>query len=444
MKARLAERLGALTSRARFGMDLGLDRMTATLALLGNPEEGLAVAHVAGTNGKGSTSAMVEAIARAAGLRTGLYTSPHLCRFAERIALDGEPVDDERLERALGVVLDDGPPDLTFFEAMTAAAFVAFRDAGVDLAVLEVGLGGRLDATNVVRAPLVTAITSIGLDHTAVLGGTIDAIAREKAGILKTGAPVVLGPLDETAEEAIRTVAGVRGAGPIWKVSLESRASASGSVARRGDLIDGVIAVRDLGGRVEIASSLGVVTTDLALRGPHQAGNAAVASGVAWLLGARWPAIRGALAPGLAGVRWPGRMERIARGKVTVLLDCAHNPDGARALAAALRAEGALPARTALVFGALADKAWAPMLATLGPLAGRRYYTLPKGRQPASLDDLRAVAPGEAVEAPEQAVARAVRESPPGGTVIVTGSSYLVGEIRAALLGIAADPMIPL
>src|SRR5580693_8165400 len=155
--------LDALVARAPRGMLLGLDRVEAALAALGDPHLGLAAVHVAGSNGKGSTAAMVESIARAAGLRTGLYTSPHLCRFAERIRIDGRSIEDDAFERSLVAVLDRCRPDLTFFESLTVAAFFAFREAAVDVAVVEVGLGGRLDATNVIEAPIAAAITSISL-----------------------------------------------------------------------------------------------------------------------------------------------------------------------------------------------------------------------------------------------------------------------------------------
>ena len=229
--SRLAELLLTLQGRARRGMELGLGPTRAALADLGDPHAGLAAVHVAGSNGKGSTSAMVESIARAAGLSTGLYTSPHLCRFDERIRIDGEPIGPAALERALGRVLEQTRTELTFFESLTVAAFDAFREARVDLAILEVGLGGRLDATNVIAAPLCTAVTSIALEHTAVLGGTIDAIAREKAGISKPGSPVVLGPLPPEANRAIREIAAAVGAGPIWQVTGDAPGNEDGGAS---------------------------------------------------------------------------------------------------------------------------------------------------------------------------------------------------------------------
>ena len=437
--SRLAELLLTLQGRARRGMELGLGPTRAALADLGDPHAGLAAVHVAGSNGKGSTSAMVESIARAAGLSTGLYTSPHLCRFDERIRIDGEPIGPAALERALGRVLEQTRTELTFFESLTVAAFDAFREARVDLAILEVGLGGRLDATNVIAAPLCTAVTSIALEHTAVLGGTIDAIAREKAGISKPGSPVVLGPLPPEANRAIREIAAAVGAGPIWQVTGDAPGNEDGGASMDR------LAVNARGDEVEIRAPDGrSARARVGLAGPHQARNAGVAAGIAWRLAARWPAVAEAIPSGLAAVRWPGRLERVERDGVLVLLDCAHNPEGAAALAQALPSLGAAPERTTLVFGALADKSWREMLELALPLAARRVYTLPAGRAPAPLEALAAIAPGEGEPDPRAAIARALAAARAGDLVVVTGSSYLVGEIRGALLGIACDPVIPL
>lgn len=422
----LAARLTSLQRRAPKGMLLGLDRVEEALAQVGDPHVGLRVVHVAGSNGKGSVSAMVEAIARAAGVKTGLYTSPHLCRFAERMRIGGEPIEDSAFAKALGVVEDGCHERLTLFEMLTVAAFVAFREAAVDLAVLEAGLGGRLDATNVVKDPVVTAVTSIALEHVEWLGDTIEKIAREKAGILKKGVPAIVGRVDAEAMRAIEAVAAEVGAGPVLRVGQEIRIHEEGN-----EVV--------IGGH-ERAS----VRTQVGLAGAHQAENAAVAAGIAWQIAALWPAIEGAIARGIADVRWPGRFERIDRGGVRVILDCAHNLHGVEALAAALRREGIEPSKTALVFGALADKAWPEMLRALAGFASRRYYAEPKGRAPAPLGELAQVAAGEAVAEPREAIARAMAESRGGETVVVAGSIYMVGEVRAALLGIEADPVIAL
>lgn len=420
-----------LCARAKKGMALGLDRLRAVLATLGDPHVGLPAVHVAGSNGKGSVCAMVESIARHAGLRTGLYTSPHLCRIAERIRVDGEPVDDATLEAALARVLSAGP-DLTFFELLTAAAFLVFREAKVDVAVIEVGLGGRLDATNVLDAPLATAVTSIALEHTALLGDTLGAIGREKAGIVKRGAPLVLGLLDAEADAAIASEAAARDAGPITRVGRDVH------VTWRAD------------GEVSIARAAGrgadAITTRLGLRGPHQAENAATACALAFAIAPRFPGLERAIARGLEAATWPGRLERLDHGGVRVVLDCAHNAHGARALVAALGSgpDALDPARTTLVFGALADKAWAEMLALVAPLAERRIYAPPKGRVAAAPEELAALAPGERADDGPEAVERALAASRAGDTVLVTGSIYLVGEVRGALLGVACDPVIAL
>jgi dihydrofolate synthase/folylpolyglutamate synthase len=391
---------------------------------LGAPQGDLRVLHVAGTNGKGSTSAMLESILRESGRRVALYTSPHLSRVAERLRLDGRPIDDAALDDALTKVFRDAPSDLTFFETLTLAAFVAFRDAAPDVVVLEVGLGGRLDATNLVEAPLACGITSIAkgeggrfLEHEQLLGSTAVAIAREKAGIAKAGRPLSIGPVDPAARDAVVEVAGAAGAGPIWMCR--------GSTAE-APMPDGtVVALRP------------------ALAGPHQIDNAEVAASMA-VLARELGASTATIERGIERARWPGRFERIDAGGRTVVLDCAHNVDGARALAATLASEGHRPEKTVLVFGALADKGWEPMLRILAPLARARVYTCPKGRMPASPEALAAIAPGTSVEDPRRAIDRAIDMADSDDTVLVCGSIYLVGEIRAGLLGIEPDPVIAL
>ncbi|MBI4953476.1 MAG: bifunctional folylpolyglutamate synthase/dihydrofolate synthase, partial [Myxococcales bacterium] len=206
-----------LARRVSRGAALGLGRVEAALAGLGHPERALTCIHVAGTNGKGSVCAMLEAMAESAGLRIGLYTSPHLCRLNERIRLGGEPIGDEPFADALEAALRW---DLTVFEALTVAAFVALRAAAVELAIVEVGLGGRLDATNVLATPAAAAVVSIDLDHTEWLGDDLRSIAAEKAAIFKPGAPAVLGPLAPEARDEARRRALACGAGPLWEVVL--------------------------------------------------------------------------------------------------------------------------------------------------------------------------------------------------------------------------------
>lgn len=401
----LARALGALYARVPLGMRLGLEAMRAACIRAGNPENAYAVAHVAGTNGKGSTCAMIEAMARAAGKKTGLYTSPHLAKFAERIRIDGVPLTDEALAEVLERALEIGP-DLSFFETATLAAFLAFRDHGVDLAVIEVGIGGRLDATNVVASPRVAAVTRVAFDHMDRLGNTLEAIAREKAAIAKNGIPIVLGPMAPEVRAAALDVALGAGALPIVM----------------GDDPDAL--PRD---------------TVVALGGAYQHDNARIAWRIARELGIPEAARR----EGLALASWPGRFEEIvvAKGKLggTWLFDGAHNPDGARALVSAL--EATPPG--AIVFGALADKAWREMLDILKELPSPRFYVAPQGRAAAAPSDLAAHTPGLVSTSLPLALTKAHRVAGKSA-VLVCGSLYLVGEARALLLGEPMDPPVAL
>jgi dihydrofolate synthase/folylpolyglutamate synthase len=395
--ATLEGALRRLYERIPLGMRLGLEPMREACARAGHPEQVISVVHVAGTNGKGSVSAMVEAIARSHGMRTGLYTSPHLCRFAERIRLDGEPVTDDALADLLGRALDEGP-DLSFFETATLAAFLAFRDARIDMAVVEVGLGGRLDATNVIPTPRAAAVTRIALDHTDRLGTTLVEIAREKAGIAKPGLDLVLGPMPPDVRRAIDEVAHAAGA---TTTMLDDDAP---------------------------------VPPRIGLAGAHQKENARIAAE----LGRRIGASARAIEEGLAAVRWPGRLERIGN----MLLDAAHNPDGAEALAAYVRTLGVAPERVTLLFGTLSDKDWAPMLDTLAPLANSRIYVAPSGASRSTVDPSAMVARhAGAVSASLQDAIDASRHA---GLAIVAGSLVLVGQARALLLGLPRDPPVAL
>jgi dihydrofolate synthase / folylpolyglutamate synthase len=423
---RLLPFLETLPRRARFGMVLGLDRMVDALAKLGNPHLAIPFVHIAGTNGKGSTSAMVASIFQAAGLRPGLYTSPHLCRLAERVCIAGEPVEDDLFAEALERVMVAAPENATFFEILTLAAFVVFQKAQVDVGVLEVGLGGRLDATNVVPQPLATAITSIAFDHTAILGSTLSAITREKAGIFKPRVPVVLGPLEPEAMTAALEMAERVGVSSVQAVGQQIRVTAN-----RDDV------------QIEMPSGLRV-NAELSLRGAHQCANAAVAVGLAEIAAAQFPNVLPAITKGLSTTKWPGRLESIERDGKQVLLDCAHNPHGVEGLVSHVHACGLAPERVILVFGALADKEWPLMLDRVAPLAQRRVYTAPKGRAPASLTEMATRFSGETVSEPRDAIHRALTGAREGDVVLVLGSIFLVGEVRAELLGLECDPIVAL
>jgi dihydrofolate synthase/folylpolyglutamate synthase len=389
----------------RFGIKFGLDNITAVLDDLGRPDRAFRAVHIGGTNGKGSVAAMVDASLRAAGHRVGRYTSPHLIDLTERFVVDGRPIDADALAAILadlrGVIdrlrergrLDVHP---TFFEVTTAAAFEVFRRAAVDVAVCEVGLGGRLDATNVL-IPEATAITSIGLDHQQYLGATLREIAVEKAGILKPGIPVVLGRMDRIAYDAIAHAARQRGA---------------------------PLVTADIGAYRQV---------ELGLRGAHQRENAAVAVTLLETLNHRGivtsPA---AIVGGLENACWPGRLDlrRLADGR-EALLDAAHNPDGAAALAAFLESS---PFKGApLIFGASRDKDAARMLAALAPAVSAIVFTRASNARAADPDELAAVAGTIAPRVPvivaaslADALDDAWRRSP---RLVIAGSIFLLGDV---------------
>jgi dihydrofolate synthase/folylpolyglutamate synthase len=419
-----------LFSLERLGMKFGLENITTLCAALGHPERAFRSVLIAGTNGKGSVTAMVEAALRNAGTRTARYTSPHLARLEERFVIQGIEVSRHQLSEAAARVRDtvadlitagtfETPP--TFFECTTATAFELFRGAGVEIAVLEVGLGGRLDATNVV-APVVTAITSIALDHEAQLGNTIPSVAREKAGIIKPGVPVVCGPLPPDAERVIREVCAARGARFVG-------ATGQVGVTVRGD---GTLDIRHRGGTIE-----GV---RLSLAGAHQRQNAAVAVAILEELADAGVSIPDhAVRDALENVQWPGRIERFTRDEVEIVLDAAHNPAGAAALAAYLAGEGWQDAT--LVIGVMRDKDARGMLEPL--LRGSTQWglvicTTPPGVRALPAADLATMAAEAAAgrypilveEDPEAALHRARARRRPAA---VAGSIFLIGPLRDIL-----------
>lgn len=411
-------------------MKFGLDNITRLCAALDHPERAFTSVHVAGTNGKGSVTVMTETTLRAAGHRTARYTSPHLVRLEERFVIDGEEVARPRLRDAAARVQHaaedlvqrgtlEGLP--TFFECTTAIAFELFRQAEIDLAVLEVGLGGRLDATNIVT-PVAGAITSIALDHQAQLGGTIESIAREKAGIIKPGMPIVCGPLPAAAERVIEQTCVERGARLI-------HAPREVTIAPAGDGTHPLVNIR--------TSRRALEEVPLALQGRHQAENAAVAVAMLDVLdGLGWHVPDGALRAGLSGADWPGRLERFTSGDAEIFIDAAHNPAGARALAGHLREAGWDD--VTLVFGAMQDKDVAGMLEAIAPLCGTILCTTPDTPRAMPAADLARVAAGcpgapaqiHAIDPPAVALRDAVAL---GGRVVVTGSIFLIGPLRDIL-----------
>ncbi len=407
----------------------GLENITILAGALGNPELAAPCVHIAGTNGKGSTAAMVESILRAAGMRTGLYTSPHLERINERLRIDGENISDEdfaaawtRVRGAIELLMASGKlaSHPTYFECMTAMAYFAFADAGVDFSVYEVGMGGRLDATNIVK-PEIGIITPVDFDHENFLGHSIEEIAMEKAGIIKPGA---------------------------WVVSASERPEARGAIARRCAEMDARLVEVDAAWRVEdvratdgfyratISSphSERKIALEPALAGRFQIRNALAAATGARLLAERgFPVSDEAIARGIAGVHWPGRLERISE-RPAVYLDGTHNPAGARELLKFW--EGNFGGRRILlVYGAMRDKAVDEIAGLLFPRAETVILTEP--RQPRAISAAllaemtgHLAARAEILSDPADALERAIELAGGDDAIFATGSLYLVGDLR--------------
>ncbi|MGI5870065.1 MAG: bifunctional folylpolyglutamate synthase/dihydrofolate synthase [Kiritimatiellia bacterium] len=425
------KRIERIFARRAFGIKPGLETTLALLERLDHPERGLAVVHIAGTNGKGSVAALIASVLTAAGFKSGLYTSPHLVRLNERFKIDGVEVPDDELHplleevetAALRVELDGGAPP-TFFECMTALALLWFSRQGVHIATVETGMGGRLDATNVLR-PLVSVITRIGLDHTVFLGDTLEKIALEKAGIVKFAAPVVCGAMPDEALAAIAATAKTRGSRLV-------RADETVSVRR----LSGDLHVQ----RLAVASAeedYGAVP--LALAASYQVENVATAVAAIEAAGEAlsFPFDRKTVARGLASAEWPGRFQCVG-GQPDVLVDGAHNPDGAAALVRALRDAGC-GRRLRFVAGQCSDKDAEGFFRVIAPVCGR-VWTVPLSNPRSTAPEaLAAVARRHGLEAVpcaslEEGLASAKADALAAGeTVVVCGSLFLVGEALEAI-----------
>jgi dihydrofolate synthase/folylpolyglutamate synthase len=401
-------------------IDLRLDRMRQALALFGHPENQFASIHVAGTNGKGSTSAMLHNILSLAGYRAALYTSPHLVSFTERIKVG----DQEIAEREVVALADEiwqrtaaVGVSLTFFEIVTAMAFIYFARQKIDVAVVEVGLGGRLDATNVVT-PLVSVITTISKDHEAFLGADLVSIGREKAGIIKPRVPVVCGELPAEVAQLTGQIAEERQTqavflGKDFKISLK---------------MDGSF---DYTSIKQHFSDLTV-----SLRGQHQKNNAAVALAALEASRGHFTVGDAAMRRGLATVRWPGRLE-VMLDQPLVMIDGAHNGEGVRALAAEL--EKLRPGRRLkLLFAAMADKEWPLMLAALADRVDEVIFTkvaMERSADPAVMaEKFAGKLPARVVPDAQTALEGLLDDAAPRDAIIVAGSLYLLGEVRPLLV----------
>jgi dihydrofolate synthase/folylpolyglutamate synthase len=415
----------------KHGIKLGLVTMTALMVRLGMPQTRYRTLHIAGTNGKGSTAAMAAAVLRAAGYRVGLYTSPHLVEFRERIRVNGEMIAETRVAQLTEQLRALCQPDLspTFFEYTTAMAFQHFADSRIDVAVLEVGLGGRFDATNVVM-PMACAVTTISLDHQEYLGTTCSSIAFEKAGILKPGVPVVLGRIEDDAWRTIEQAARERQA-PVFRLNEDFRTE--GEQPQQ-------FSYRGLGMQYDGLTC--------ALEGRHQLDNAACALA---LLGAAAPkgiaVTAEAVRAGLRAVNWAGRLEVVDR-RPTILLDGAHNPAAATALADSLtRSDRSHPSRpVVLVLGMMRDKDHRGFVEPLRDLVDEVVLTQADLPRAATTQELRASLEGllphpHLVPSISDAMALARQLATPDGLVCVTGSLMLVGECKAWFHGCGLSPL---
>jgi dihydrofolate synthase/folylpolyglutamate synthase len=421
-------------------MKLGLENIKRLLCELNSPEKDFLAVQIAGTNGKGSTAAMLDAICRAAGIRTGLYTSPHLVSITERIRINGQEISRECFARAVAKVKEaservqsQSGALSTFFEQMTAAALIAFRDAEIDLAILETGLGGRLDATTAARAG-VAAITQIAFDHQKYLGETIAEIAAEKAAIIHENAEAIIAPQDFAEAQAV----------------IEERARLCNVTPQKSARIAAIEPHRDekLRGRFRVTFETPndiYPNVLLSLRGRHQAKNAAVAIALAEAVRARYQfkINRAAIVEGLETAQHAGRLE-LRETDPPMLLDGAHNAAGARALREYFD-EFYAERSVTLIFGAMADKDLREICETLFPIAARIVLTEPPNARAARIEELRKFAPRGFAENkiamiadPRAALQFAREHAPSDGLICVTGSLYLVGAVRDYLISESA------
>jgi len=415
---RLQQTLEWLYSLEARGQIFKLDRMERALALIGDPHLRLPAIHIAGTKGKGSVAAMLDSCLRAAGYRCGLYTKPHLVSLTERTRVDGAEISPglmlDYIER-LRAVYERAGMALTFFEFTVTLMFLYFAEAGLDIAVIETGLGGRLDSTNVVR-PLLSVITPIGFDHVEYLGYSIASIAGEKGGIIKRGTPVVVGARQPEARTTLSSIAAQRRS-PVMMIDRE--------FSYRSHAPKHQLDYFGLG--------LALENIDLGLGGAFQHENAAVAIAALEAMRAQgWRLDEPVIRRGLQRVIWPGRFDVVMR-RPTVILDCAHNELSIEALLETLWIEFGCGVRPRLVFGCLEDKNWARMAELLAPRVRDVILTRVKPKRPLEPECLlpwfAPVVSTRVIREPLRAVEQVMAEAGDDDVVLITGSVYLVGEV---------------
>ncbi len=395
-----------------------LERMERALAMLGNPHYRLRVVHIAGTKGKGSVAALIESALRAAGIRVGLYTKPHLVRLTERTRIDGAEMPGELMIeyiQRLRALYERAGLALTFFEFTVALMFLYFAEARVDAAVIETGLGGRLDSTNVVH-PELSVITPIGFDHMDRLGHTIAAIAGEKGGIIKPGVPVVIGARDPEARVVLSEIAAGRRS-PARMVGRDF-SYRSLAPAHRFDY-QGL--------------ALEMPAVEIGLAGPFQHENGAIAlAALEELRSQGWPIDERAIRRGFAEVLWPGRFDVVSRAPLTIL-DCAHNELSIEALLETVDIELGRDIKPRLVFACLEDKRYERMAELLAPRVREAVLTSVKPKRPLDPERLKPLfgsrVPARVVRDPLRAIETVMGEAAPNEVVLVTGSVYLIGEV---------------
>lgn len=399
-------------AQQRFGIKPGLERVEALLELLDHPEKSYDVVLVAGTNGKGSTASTLASILKISGKRTGLFTSPHLTYFAERFRIDGEPVEDPNLLRALEHLKPHAETiGATFFEIVTVLGYELFARAEVEIAVIEVGMGGRYDATNAAN-PGLSILTNVSLDHTAILGSSLEAIARDKAGIMRP---------------EITTFTAARG------VALDVLKLEAGSLGAHLKALPepDVKTVGWKGVEFSVASDSGKLALHTPLLGEHQASNVALAALAAQALGVS----NGDIQKGVHATQWPGRLEPLMYKGRTVLLDGAHNPAASKALVKTLHNLGVNDLILILGLGRDKDAAGIiePLLTLKPEVIVTRSTLSPRAVEPT---DLQRLIPGaQFAQTPQEALERAIMGSHTESLILVAGSLYLVGEVRPLILG---------